>query len=65
MTPSANLDESEHDLGADGVDDDIIDENDSDEEQLAFSFYIEQAEPEAVLTDEADSHQVNLDKALT
>lgn len=65
MTPSANLDESEHDLGADGVDDDIIDENDSDEEQLAFSFDIEQAEPEAVLTDEADSHQVNLDKALT
>ena len=65
MTPSANLDESEHDLGADGIDDDIIDANDSDEEQLAFSFDIEQAEPEAVLTDEADSHQVNLDKALT
>ncbi|MBU2421010.1 MAG: MFS transporter [Gammaproteobacteria bacterium] len=64
MTPGANLDEAEYDLGADGVDDDIIDANDSDEEQLAFSFDIEQAEPEAIQTDEADSHQVNLDKAL-
>lgn len=62
MTPSANLDESEHDLGAD---DDIIDDNDSDEEQLAFSFDIEQAEPEAAQIDETDSNQVNLDKALT
>lgn len=65
MTPSANLDESEHDLGADGVDDDIIDDNDSDEEQLAFSFDIEQAEPEAAQIDETDSNQVNLNKALT
>ena len=68
MTPTINEDETEFDLGADGVEEEII-ENDRDEEQLAFCFDIEQAEPEpepeSVQTDDADNGQTTQEKTLT
>ncbi|MGL5047042.1 MAG: MFS transporter, partial [Shewanella sp.] len=68
MTPTANEDTTEFDLGADDVDDDMneggCDNENDDEEQLAFCFDIKQTASEADPAYEPVSTKTNLKKQL-